>query len=98
MAKPLKACSQRAKANAKAKRIKEQSEEIKKISGKHQRHFSLSRSLSLGVGRPLKYNGLFQFSKGSYCRQKFSSESPSNYKFCNVYQILMVSGFPFNDI
>ena len=49
----IKACSQRAKANAKAKKIKEQSEEIKEISGKHQRKISLSRSLSLGVGRPL---------------------------------------------
>ena len=37
-----------AKADAKAKKIKEQSEEIKKISGKHQRKFLLS----LGVGRP----------------------------------------------
>ena len=50
----VKACSHRAKTNAKAKKIKEQSEEIKKISGKHQRQFSLSRSLSLGVGRPLQ--------------------------------------------
>ena len=48
----LKACSHREKANAKAKRIKEQSEKIKKISGKQQRKFSLSRSLSLGVGKP----------------------------------------------
>ena len=44
----LKACSHQAKANAKAKKIKEQSEEIKNISGKHQRKFSLS----LGVGMP----------------------------------------------
>ena len=44
----VKACSHRAKVNAKAKKIKEQSEEIKKITGKHQRKFSLS----LGVGRP----------------------------------------------
>ena len=52
----LKACSHRAKANAKAKKIKKQKEIKKdpKISGKHQRQFSLSLSLSLGVGRPLR--------------------------------------------
>ena len=33
----LKACSHRVKANSKAKKIKEQSEEIKKLSSKHQR-------------------------------------------------------------
>ena len=44
----IKVCSHRTKVNAKAKKIKEQSEEIKKISGKHQRKFSLS----LGVNRP----------------------------------------------
>ena len=45
----VKTCSHRAKVNAKAKKVKEQSEEIKKISGKHQRKFSLL----LGVGRSL---------------------------------------------
>ena len=50
----LKAYSHRANANAKAKKITGQSEEIKKISSKHQIKFSLSHSLSLGVGRPLQ--------------------------------------------
>ena len=45
----VKACSQR--TNAKVKKIKEQSDEIKN-NGKHQRKFSLSRSLLLAVGRP----------------------------------------------
>ena len=50
----LKVCPFGAKANANAKKIKEQSEEIKSTNGKHQRKFSLSRSISLGVGRPLR--------------------------------------------
>ena len=43
----IKTCSHQAKANVKAKKMKEQSEEIKK---KIQ---TRSRSLSLGVDRPL---------------------------------------------
>ena len=36
------------------KKIKEHSEEIKKISSKYQRKFLLSHLLLLGVGRPLE--------------------------------------------
>ena len=47
------------KANAKAKKIIEQKEEIKNISGKHQIIFSLSRSLLFGVNRPFDLLCLF---------------------------------------
>ena len=55
----IKACSHRAKVNAKAKQIKEQSEEIKdqRKNFENQNKFSLSRSLSLGVNRPLFRKG-----------------------------------------
>ena len=49
----IKARSHRVKANAKAKKVKEQSEEIKEKKFKHQGKFSLSRLLSLGVNSPL---------------------------------------------
>ena len=45
----VKANPQRTKANAKAKKIKGQSEKNKEWAAKHQTIFSLS----LGVGRPL---------------------------------------------
>ena len=52
----FKVCPHRRKANAKAKMIKEQSEEIKEQTAKHQRKFSLSRSLSLGLNTALAVN------------------------------------------
>ena len=45
----FKVCPQRAKANAKAKKIKEQSEEIKEQMAKHQRKFSLSLGLNTAL-------------------------------------------------
>ena len=50
----VKARSHRAKANRKAKKIKEQSEEIKRKKLKHQRKFLPLCSFSLGVNGPLQ--------------------------------------------
>ena len=48
----LRVYPDRAKVKAKVKKIKEESEKIKEMSGKHQTIFSLSPSLSLGLGTP----------------------------------------------